>query len=390
MVSLSERLGYVRALSSQLFRGDDHSPRVASAHVESMVRRFRRRSKRWLGCALIEAIAAFIVIAGGAYIFVNADYFARQVVFSKEEVLKKEADVLRVQLAKLQTSVYDLQTSLAILKDQEEFSKTFASLNGFLEFVLRTPSESNSLIPLKTHSAQALEKIKLYSDPAAQKSGSHGAGRLSTDPKLLEAIEGRGIKLDVPGWESLASLVRGFPSGQSLDEKQVVALREARARIQSELASLVTWHKEVVEQGKDLASQLRELEKKGTLQEAERTRSLIDAKNQELVQLMESRANLLKDLWIPDLTVRIGAVVLLVFLTQLLVSLMRYHISLSSFYASRADALQLVNCHRIDSDDFDSSQLTMLVNYFTPGLSVDAIPSPVSQLADLVRSLPRP
>lgn len=69
--------------------------------------------------------------------------------------------------------------------------------------------------------------------------------------------------------------------------------------------------------------------------------------------------------WISMFTIRVCVVVLLLFLTQILLSTYRYLISIGAYYAARGDALQLVSS-KARSNAIDSDEYAKLVTMMSP------------------------
>jgi hypothetical protein len=88
---------------------------------------------------------------------------------------------------------------------------------------------------------------------------------------------------------------------------------------------------------------------------------------------------------ISTITTRIGIVVLLLFLVQILVPLYRYNIKLSGFYEARANALELLEL----VDDKNDDALERLVSVFSPdSLEFGKAPAtPTQQAIDMAKDV---
>jgi hypothetical protein len=89
--------------------------------------------------------------------------------------------------------------------------------------------------------------------------------------------------------------------------------------------------------------------------------------------------------WVPDLTVRVGAVILLLFVTKILLSTYRYTASLSAFYTGVADAVQLLQPGG-SGLWYDISHLNALLAGLVPAkLSIESMETPSETLAGLAK-----
>ena len=114
-----------------------------------------------------------------------------------------------------------------------------------------------------------------------------------------------------------------------------------------------------------------------------------EAKRDDLKDRLEDlklqRNKILLMSWLPSLTLRIGIVVLLLFLTQILLSTFRYLVALSGFYYGRADAVHLLQTKGDDS--YSIIDLKELASITTPGeLKIDAVKDPTEQLTGLLKA----
>jgi hypothetical protein len=89
---------------------------------------------------------------------------------------------------------------------------------------------------------------------------------------------------------------------------------------------------------------------------------------------------------VSTLSTRVGAIILLVFLVQILVPLYRYNLRLSSYYEARADALHLIIW---STSTLDAGRLEQLVRILSPDLvHFGAAPtSPIEQAAAVARQV---
>jgi len=85
----------------------------------------------------------------------------------------------------------------------------------------------------------------------------------------------------------------------------------------------------------------------------------------QLREVRENREKILFMSWIPDLTLRVGTVVLLLFLTQIILATYRYTVGLSAFYLARGDGLQLVQAATNYGTSYKMEELVILMVSYT-------------------------
>ncbi|WP_442505887.1 hypothetical protein SH528x_004701 [Novipirellula sp. SH528] len=135
---------------------------------------------------------------------------------------------------------------------------------------------------------------------------------------------------------------------------------------------------------------LERLQREAPFREEERQsiQSNIEAVEKQLTEVRAERDKILFMSWVPGLTLRVGIVVLLLFFSQILLSAYRYTISLSAFYLSRADAIQLLQPQSGRETWYDINQLSVLVKNLSPNtndLTIDTVSSPNEQVTDLAK-----
>jgi hypothetical protein len=90
---------------------------------------------------------------------------------------------------------------------------------------------------------------------------------------------------------------------------------------------------------------------------------------------------------ISAIATRVGAIILLIFLVQILVPLYRYNIKLAAYYDARADILELLE--KEGTQEIDESMIEMLVPIFSPeNMDFGTGPnSPTEQIVDLAKHI---
>ena len=107
----------------------------------------------------------------------------------------------------------------------------------------------------------------------------------------------------------------------------------------------------------------------------------------EINYLKEEMASLENDsksleFWIASLSTRVGAVLLLIFLVQILVTMYRYQVRLASYYDARADALDIAGKSNVNT-------LIQIIAALSPeGIEFGKVPkSPGENAVDLARNV---
>ena len=121
-----------------------------------------------------------------------------------------------------------------------------------------------------------------------------------------------------------------------------------------------------------------------------RTRRVLDLerRERELEEALrrQTSENAGVSVWLPVLGVRVLIVVLLLYVTRILLATYRYSVSISAFYASRADSLQMVG-DRPDGSVLDTDEYDKLTGALTPSHAVDPVLSPDETLGNLFKML---
>jgi len=101
----------------------------------------------------------------------------------------------------------------------------------------------------------------------------------------------------------------------------------------------------------------------------------------------EKRNAVLFMAWVPSLTVRVGAVVLLLFLTQVLLATYRFTMSLSTFYDGIGDAIQMLQPGASRDKWYQVEHLQLLSQMLIPGtVRIDPVADPSQHLTELAKT----
>ncbi|WP_182867942.1 hypothetical protein [Stieleria mannarensis] len=113
------------------------------------------------------------------------------------------------------------------------------------------------------------------------------------------------------------------------------------------------------------------------------TEQLIEAEQRisdALLEVNQAQSNWANQPWVTLLAVRVGVVVLLLFLTTVLLASYRYTQTLSAYYLARADALQLLS-QQPDDRLIDAEEFKTLIPLLSPdSYRIDQPPAPYESL----------
>ena len=152
------------------------------------------------------------------------------------------------------------------------------------------------------------------------------------------------------------------------------------------LSSLDQVNRQIETQNREAALALEKWQREASFREEERQaiEANIASVEEQLKEVRAERDKILFMSWVPDLTLRVGAVILLLFLTQVLLGAYRYTISLSTFYLARADAIQLLQPQAGQGTWYNIEHLKTLLEKLSPdAISIESVKSPNDHLADL-------
>ena len=152
------------------------------------------------------------------------------------------------------------------------------------------------------------------------------------------------------------------------------------------LSSLDQVNRQIETQNREAELALEKWQREAPFREEERQaiEANIASVEEQLKEVRAERDKILFMSWVPDLTLRVGAVVLLLFLTQILLGAYRYTISLSTFYLARADAIQLLQPQAGQETWYNTEHLKTLLEKLSPdAISIESVKSPNDHIADL-------
>lgn len=376
---------------------EDDAPRIPDEYYSRLIKMYRARATFWRSVGLSCLFATALIIVFGFWIFYHGDP-------AGEQRAESEID-LAVELAGERRKVTEIGTSgartlaqAAIAGRAYVLADVLGRLKPTLDSFLSKPEDAQFqnlqliadanvriLRALKSTEVQQqklvdLGKVEVINVSAVVPNDS-SRFPLSSLELLRSEIRLTGESMDTisTDLDRVMSLLRSMP-GDS-EKEQLKQLAEAAS-----LAALdkVDGQVELREQQTSQALELWHQDAPIREEQRQAIESNIADIEGQLGEVRAERDKLLFMSWVPDLTLRVGSVVLLLFLTQILLSAYRYTIALSTFYLSRADAIQLLQPRANEATWYSIEHFEKLMDKLSPtAISIDAVKSPSDHLVDL-------
>jgi hypothetical protein len=195
-----------------------------------------------------------------------------------------------------------------------------------------------------------------------------------------------GLATEVSG--VLALLKEGVPAGDELPQPFVDKLNAAYIDARN-TARLETIKAKAKDKFKAAEANLEASKEDAIATQAALEKMDSDVKEVELKleAEKEKRNAILFMAWVPGLTVRVGSVILLLFLTQVLLATYRFTMSLSTFYNGIGDAIQMLQPGAATDKWYRIEHLQLLMQMLIPGsVRIDPVVDPSQHLSDLAKA----
>lgn len=381
---------------------DPGKARMDDEFWHKLIEMYRARAKLYqmLSWALLVLTAAIIV--AGILMFVRGD--------PQEDVLAESEVELHKQIGTIQRQIDDLGSQSAqavegvVTAQRAEVLATILTRtkNGVVAFRSDpTPALRDSVLRVLNVSrniASAVAKEPLSATTivvSGIQPGDSNSFSLSALQILKQSVVETSIDIDQLNKE-LSQLIEQFealqqkasPPGMSFSNEELAPLNavianhsqwlrldEVRVRIADILSKA------------RLASQ-RDEEQKTIVETKRQTLAKEKADlDQKLTSVRQQREKILFMAWVPGLTLRVGAIVMLLFLTQILLATYRYAAGISAFYLARSDAIQLMQAHPDNPRRYVIEQLQALMDVLTPSrYQIDAVKDPAEHVTELAKA----
>ncbi len=363
-------------------RTDDAALVVKSLHQQSHTLTITNRY-------VLGTIIGVILVS--IYLFVKSDSIVIQSASYKEaeETLAKEEGTLEQDVEKIRSRRAGLQTRRDVLKQAESLFLTIANCYREIERLVDISGQAKP--DEKKTNVEAQCKFLIGKNGILDR--AEAILNATTKPSLPDEIN----IVDASGAVTIASQI-ALQTFKTAVDKSGVDLNKVKEDM-SQIRSFVTELAEQPQPSDDKIARIRNIMNLNknkcmqmkdsfaadkSAQELDIDRQMVADDSAELQRKQESLAkvksardalyrNRLESLtsvssWIPSLSVRVGAIVLALFMTQFLASIYRYNAMQASRYALRADALGLVllnlpeGAAESNANLFKTDELVQLLN----------------------------
>lgn len=348
---------------------------------------FAKRAQRWKRVAEFSFIFAIASVVVGVGIFVFADRIAfndpelARITQNRDDLQKQldkkfaEGGVRRRQsffvpeLASAWRKLHTYVRSLPALID-EDISAVDASAT-VRQLVVWSRDQNKILVNLKT----------LNLGEGSLNPGKYTDSELAKLGNFLNEVDLDGSEFD-SYIERLFALAANVRRSGTIDEDGLSELKELRAS-----AEKLNPKSEAVQKNlsnwKDEVENLYGLALQTETQEVLSLQTRLNAMNEQILELRAKFNPNNAYSVIPLMVVRLGAVILLIFLTQILLAVYRYNTSLSTYYDSIADALRMATPRENGEGPSQKELLELMQNLNPKDYSYLLPESPINQIRDL-------
>ncbi len=364
---------------SASFQGND------AEHLKALASKFFQRGRMFFGVSLALLAACFICVGFGVAAFLFPTYLTD--IDAKSDRLKEIQKTVEANVEKQRQIEKQV-------KYDEEFKDALAPLRSFHEHLeiktdayARDPASVTPYEPPGTFNETLLPYLRALQSAQSTHTLQFKGNLFANDgPQVI----GKEVL------QSVSQLIRNRQSPLSVFISQLEQVKR------SENADSV---KTTMEHLKKLKSDLHWVKDEfnaalGRLESSyEAQREFLDTKydlQSEIAMLGLEGARLITEQvleeernawerWLPVLSIRVGVVVLFLFLTRILLETYRYTTALSAFYRARGDALQMLGEGSKDKP-LDGDQYAKLLIALAPeNYRIDKIDSPENNLLALLR-----
>lgn len=364
--------------------------------------RARAQLYQLISLGLLGATVVLVFI--GVFVFVRGD--PHDDILARSEVdlidLKRKT---QDQINKLDLEVASAGVSVTIVRRSKTLASVLLRTKSGLMALSRQPSGSLLTTNIEVVGAglQIVERMSRSDDetsttiilPQGLDDGSAsfpgGAFKLLKDETTAASIDHSELTIEMRGiLDLLKSVAAKAPGSEkerlSPDDERLIRDRVSAA---AQLAKADGLFSRVMELAKKAEVDDQLLRESSSRREVQKQKLAKEKENldEQLKNVREQREKILFMSWIPGLTLRVGTVVLLLFLTQVMLSTYRYTLGIAGFYLARSDGIQLLQSATESSTRYLPEQLIALMEAMTPNrYQIDPVKDPTDQLSDLAKS----
>lgn len=379
-------------------------PRIVDPFYSELVQIFSLRARFWRIAGLICLALTILFVAACIWLFQHGDPQAKVQAQSESQLIAERTN-LRSKLRETGTrEAQELAQVMFIEKANmlaNHLGQLAAAIDGLKSQKDKVQAEKlKPFLSLTTTVIKSLDSITKNNsghEPTdfifdLSKWGEDNASRIPTpaltivgEQMRLAAIDPDDLKAEVAKvkatLDSLESSAYAVDSEPSKELDKIVTQVPAIRKLSSVSAAIKN-------QRSQAAQNFARLQENAPARERERQaiQQNMDQVEADLKEVRDQREKILFMAWVPDLTVRVGAVILMLFLTQIFVATYRYTIGLSAFYLARADAVTMLQPIPEKPDTYAIEHFAALADKMSPALSIDDIKGPTEQIGDLVKA----
>ena len=355
--------------------------REETDHLQRMADKFADRGRGLRRVAWLTLGVSLVLIVVGISIFLIPTRFT-QTDLAREEIdeASEERSVTLIEAA-------EVEVQYLAARDLYNLFGIFHELYGYLDLSYQ-PAENltgSELRKRRLRYARGASNQFLLSSPVSKRYTLTGfqyhdyeTGIISVPAEVFNEAANR---INASGGDT-ALLAEAF---DKLDD--AIGSNEqdqAVLRIKRELKPLEVLYSSATQDMENLYLALDE-DAKGRV---DSTRQLLAAEKRisdALLRINEAKSGWANQPWVTLLSVRIGIIVLLLYLTTVLLATYRYTLTLSAYYFARADALQLLSGQPEDRL-FDFAELVALIPMLSPdNYRVDHVKTPYEAIGEATR-----
>jgi hypothetical protein len=369
---------------SKLSRASDYQTVFLddSDHLQRVAQMYAQRAQRFSVLAIVTLSAAILLVFGGVVVFLLPTRFADlneiselnqqlQVLKDKRESMEDTESTAEAEQAKAAT-LSDAYAVVCVLPKAIAAGVSPKAITTDASTFVWTQRAERVLSALANGTPVSVptDEIAYNAHPIQNPTVELSSEMLKHEVAILQQ-QGADIDTALEHVRRLNESIRNKTPDTAPDAKL----------LQDSLQLFEIRYDEVFNDYKNTRARLNELSQEASERTVakQRTRAEIEKTQAELSKTMSDPVLL----WAPILTVRVGVVILLLFLTKILLATYRYTMSLSAFYRARCDVLQLVTKTKNDRL-FNLKEFVQLIPLVSPdGLQIDAVASPDETLVRL-------
>ncbi len=395
--ALTRGLGGAWAWIRACFPVQEHAdPRIPDEFYSRLIQMYRTRAIFWRSVGLCSLLLTAATIFVGFTIFLRGDP-AQDRRAESEIQLSVELAGERRKLTEISSSGARTLAQSGIANRAAVLAEILGRLSTTLTPYVANPSQTqlprlNRVVDANLRILRALDSMGEQTEDSKRPQDAviDVSDFFPNDSKVfatqtLELLQseiratGESPKTVLASLERLSASIAVEPTAEEIEELKILAESPS-------IEALDEVDRRIEAREKDASLALESWQRNAPVREEQR--QAIDSNiadiEEQLGEVRAERDKILFMSWVPDLTLRVGAVVLLLFLTQILLGAYRYTISLSTFYLARADAIQLLQPQAGDATWYNIEHLEKLLANLSPdAISIESVKSPTDQVVDL-------